>query len=375
MQNDPALSSIPWHQRARTLAGAFKPTISRSERIHAVAEAFKQNPRPHLLARQKKLSKDTIEEFAAFVRANYIHPPSYWETPSGQQDLQGLAGDRLAGHRKTYIPWLDSIQPLKGLRILEIGCGTGSSTVALAEQGAEVTGIEVEEAALTVACQLCKLYDVQAQFLCMNATDAHESLDISSYDLVIFFAVLEHMTPNECLSSLDLYWRKMRPGALLGVIETPNRLWFYDDHTSWLPFFHWLPSEIAIRYCSASPRPAIADLHKDTSVLGNFGLQRWGRGISFHEFELAIGPVTELPIVSSLGPWLRRRDIEAAAYWVKREYPYQKMLRRVARDVPASRFGVARDIPACWFESYINIVIRRADTKSPPMTPPSAFAM
>ena len=100
-------------------------------------------------------------------------------------------------------------------------------------------------------------------------------------------------------------------------------------------------------------------MHNDTGAAGNFSLQRWGRGVSFHEFELAIGPVTELPIVSSLGPWLRRRDIETAAYWFKRDYPYQKILRRVARDVPASSFGVARDIPACWFESYINIVIRR----------------
>ena len=68
------------------------------------------------------------------------------------------------------------------MHILEIGSGTGSAAVAMAEQGAEVTGIEVEEAALTVARQLCKLHGVQVQFLCANATDAHEALDIGSYD-------------------------------------------------------------------------------------------------------------------------------------------------------------------------------------------------
>jgi 2-polyprenyl-3-methyl-5-hydroxy-6-metoxy-1,4-benzoquinol methylase len=94
------------------------------------------------------------------------------------------------------------------------------------------------EEALTVARKLCELLGVQAHFLCANATDAHESLDIGSYDLIVFFAVLEHMTPIECLSSLNIYWRKMKLGALLAAIETPNRLWFYDGHTARLPFFH-----------------------------------------------------------------------------------------------------------------------------------------
>lgn len=340
--------SEPWRERVSALAKAFRPRTSRYECIHAVGEAFKPRPASHLLARQKMLSDDKVTEFASFIRATYIHPQSYWETPAGQQDLRELSGDRLVKHRKTYIPWLDTIRPLDGLRVLEVGCGTGSSTVAMAEQGADVTGIEVQEAALTVARRLCTLHGVQAQFLCANATDAHQSLNVGSYDMIVFFAVLEHMTPLECLTSLRTYWAKMRPDALLAVIETPNRLWFYDGHTAWLPFFHWLPSEIAIRYCSASPRPAIAALHKDTSAAGRLGLQRWGRGVSFHEFELAIGPVPELQIVSSFGHWSRRRDLEAALYWFKRDYPYHRMLRRAARD-----------IPACWLESDINVVIRR----------------
>jgi hypothetical protein len=99
MQDNSPLTRIPWHERARALARAFKPGISRYERVHAVGEAFKPKPASHLLARQKTLSKETIEELAAFVRANYNHPPSYYETPSGREDLRGLAGGRLADHR------------------------------------------------------------------------------------------------------------------------------------------------------------------------------------------------------------------------------------------------------------------------------------
>ena len=137
------------------------------------------------------------------------------------------------------------------------------------------------------------------------------------------------------------------------MIETPNRLWFYDSHTAYLPFFHWLPSEIAIRYCAKCPRPAIAALHEDTSASGILRLQRWGRGISFHEFELAIGPLRELSIVSSLGRWRRRHDFAQALKWIVRDYPYHRLLRWAARDVGAA-----------WLEPYINVVIRRIDTKS-----------
>ena len=40
---------------------------------------------------------------------------------------------------------------LKNLEILEIGCGTGSSSITLAEQGAKVLGIDVHLESLEVA--------------------------------------------------------------------------------------------------------------------------------------------------------------------------------------------------------------------------------
>ena len=81
--------------------------IARYELIRKIAKAFSPKPAFHLLARQRALSEETIKELAAFVRANYIHPPSYWETPDGRRDLHDLADGRLEDHRQTYTPWLD----------------------------------------------------------------------------------------------------------------------------------------------------------------------------------------------------------------------------------------------------------------------------
>jgi 2-polyprenyl-3-methyl-5-hydroxy-6-metoxy-1,4-benzoquinol methylase len=49
---------------------------------------------------------------------------------------------RLQMGRYELIPWLEHTMPLRGKRILEIGCGTGAATVALAEQGANVAALE-----------------------------------------------------------------------------------------------------------------------------------------------------------------------------------------------------------------------------------------
>jgi 2-polyprenyl-3-methyl-5-hydroxy-6-metoxy-1,4-benzoquinol methylase len=330
-------------------------TLSKNARIREIARAFRPKPPPHLLSRTKPLSKETADGVEALLRKWYERPDGYWETSDGQVDLKGHTGDRLADQRATVVPWLDSIRPLEGLRILEIGCGTGSSTLALAEQGADVTALDFHDGAVRIARGLFELHGVHAEFICANASDAHEALDIDSYDLIVFLAVLEHMTPIECLCSLNAYWEKMKPGAHLAVMDTPNRLWIYDSHTAYLPFFHWLPSEIAIRYSALCPVPRIADLHEDTSPDGMLRLQRWGRGISFHEFELAIGPVGELPIVSSFGAWRRRRDFAQAAKWIVRDRPYHQHLRRAAPHVPQP-----------WLEPYMDLVIRRVEMKSVP---------
>jgi 2-polyprenyl-3-methyl-5-hydroxy-6-metoxy-1,4-benzoquinol methylase len=318
--------------------------------LRAVSRALRPRPPKHIRARQAKLSESARAEFGSFIRSSglYGHPSAYWDTPAGLEDLGGESEGLLQDYRETIIPWLDSLRPLAGLSILEIGLGTGSSAVALAEQGALVTGIEMEEAALTVARKRSEICAVDFKWVHANATQAHRLVDVGSYDLVIFFAVLEHMTSEECLESLHAYWAGMKLGAHLALVATPNRLWWYDTHTAKLPFFHWLPPEIAVQYSSFSPHDGVAALSKHPGPEALLRLQRWGRGISFHEIELAIGPVRELPTVSSFEDWRRRRDIAQTAKFLLRDRRYRQFLRHA---VP--------DIPVAWMEPSINLVIRR----------------
>jgi ubiquinone/menaquinone biosynthesis C-methylase UbiE len=183
---------------------------------------------------------------------------------------------------------------------LEIGCGTGSSIVDLAEQGAIVTGIDIDEDALIVARDRCTAYGLKASFMPLNGRQLAGTLQARSFDLIIFFACLEHMTIKERLESLRQAWDLLPSNGLLAIIETPNRLWFYDEHTSRLPLFHWLPNELAFYYSKMSKRENFRELYHEYFPETKQHFLRRGRGMSFHEIDLAIAPVSTLNVISSL---------------------------------------------------------------------------
>jgi 2-polyprenyl-3-methyl-5-hydroxy-6-metoxy-1,4-benzoquinol methylase len=215
-------------------------------------------------------------------------------------DLEDHSHKRLESDRRTVIPWLHDARPLRNRRILEIGCGTGSSTLALAEQGAIVTGVDIDKGALAVARDRLNAYGVDAELKALNATELKATFGLNFFEVIVFFACLEHMTLEERLTSLRDVWDMLPRGGLLVIVETPNRLWYFDHHTALLPFFHWLPDELAFQYSRFSPRENFNDLYRDyTSECKEHFLRR-GRGMSFHELEIAIGPARQLNVVSSL---------------------------------------------------------------------------
>ncbi len=166
--------------------------------------------------------------------------------------------------------------------------GQGASTVALAEQGAVVTGIDIDERELAAAREALTEVGLNADLHCLNATDL--AMLHARPDQVIFWAALEHMTLEERLESIRAAWDVLRPGGLMTVVETPNRLWPFDSHTSGLPYFAWLPPDLAYRYSGHSERPGFGDRYAGTGHDGTDFLHflRRGHGVSFHEFAVAL---------------------------------------------------------------------------------------
>jgi len=293
---------------------------------------------PEIAARQRPLSDSARKELEEALRRHYFSQPlnyfaatpeEYLASPEGRSDMADHVIGRAIATRRLVIPWLASALPLEGCRILEIGCGTGASTAALAEQGCEVVGVDVNEGNLLVARERCRIQGLQAEFLCANATDVHVHFPPGRFDLIIFFATLEHLTYAERVPAMKSTWDMLNPGGLWCVVETPNRLWWFDEHTSGLPFFHWLPDDLAIDYAPHSQRRFMsmyASSSHDEAAKHDFA--RRGRGVSFHEFDLALGPTGSLNVVSALNLYAREKSLAIRTKWlVSKSRRFESFLR------------------------------------------------
>ena len=219
----------------------------------------------------------------------------YLDTDLGRNMLADHVARRYEQVIQSIVPWLEQKYDLSGRSMIEIGSGTGSSTLALAQVAQSVTCFEIHAGAIAVARERLQfwgmenarineaLFDTECEFVRAGGTA----------DAIVFYAVLEHMTLQECLDALRLAWSVLRPGGILLVAETPNRLSVMDEHTSRLPFFTQLPRELQVLYAPRSPRRdfrwAIAAAARESTEAALMMMTRWGVGVSFHEFELAIG--------------------------------------------------------------------------------------
>jgi ubiquinone/menaquinone biosynthesis C-methylase UbiE len=257
---------------------------------------------------------------------------------------------RLENFRGRHIFFLDSLLGLKGKKILEIGCGNGGSSVALAEQGAEVFGLDVDESSLALAADRAAVYGLSDKIFLKNgnAEVLDKLYEHNSFDVVIFFASIEHMTYDERINSLKAAWTVLKKGGALCILGTPNRLWFFDMHTSLLPFYYWLPDEIAFKYTSFSSREFFNKLHERDYKATMEEFARWGRGVSYHEVELAIKPVGQLNVIGDLHSFERPKTIlQKLAYRLTDEYKFKNVL---AKHGPAT-------IHPGFYEYYLDVAI------------------
>ena len=138
---------------------------------------------------------------------------------------------RLQRDRTIVVPWLARTRSLLGARVLKVGCGPGASTIALIEQGAVSSSIDVPPNAVDAARRRVTQHGLEGEFETLNAASIGDAFEAGTFEWVIFWASLEHMTIDERLAALAGAWSVLAPGGLT-IIETPNRLWYFDSHTS-----------------------------------------------------------------------------------------------------------------------------------------------
>lgn len=305
----------------------------------------------HLKKRQRFLSSADKEKLAHSLRENFFskNNDSYLKSSLGINDLNDHLTGRLQADRCSIIPWLDNVMKLDGKHILEIGCGTGASTIALAEQNANLIGIDVDSLAVKDAKVRCKLYDLNVEFKLCNAVDIEKLFSHKKFDMIIFYASLEHMTYSERIASLSSAWSLLGCGGILAIIETPNRLWHFDSHTSILPFFHWLPDDLAMEYSKMSSRESF-NKGFSTQISDEYTrFMRWGRGMSYHELELAISDIDLKESINCHANFIRNQRFLSWLKWrISKDHSYQTIL---SKQNPALHHA--------FFQPYLNLTIKK----------------
>ena len=199
------------------------------------------------------------------------------------------------------VPWiLETIRDPAELSVMEVGCGTGPSTVPLALVSKHIHAFDLAADAIALAKLRCEIMGVQNVSLSTQETSwidvyANNPSEIAPpVDVVFCYALFEHLLPLERIKLLRGAWSHLPVGGYLVIVETPNRLYWYDWHTWQMPFADQLPEEIAYLWHAFSSRGGVATDVIARSLAeaenGNFGrLYRMGRGASFHEFVVALG--------------------------------------------------------------------------------------
>ncbi len=135
----------------------------------------------------------------------------WWDQNSEFKPLHAINPLRLG--------WIKSFVELNGKRTLDVGCGGGILAEALAQSGAQTTGIDLSEKALKVAELHALESGAQVNYQAISA-EALALTEPASFDVVTCMEMLEHVPDpasvvNACASLA-------KPGATL-FFSTLNR--------------------------------------------------------------------------------------------------------------------------------------------------------
>jgi ubiquinone/menaquinone biosynthesis C-methylase UbiE len=103
-----------------------------------------------------------------------------------------------------------------GKRVLEVGCGAGVVSVALALSGARVTAVDVSASGLRVTDERARHYGVADRVETLQCPAERLSFPDGSFDLFLAKSVVHHLLIDEVM---PLVYRFLVPGGRGAIIE------------------------------------------------------------------------------------------------------------------------------------------------------------
>ena len=135
-------------------------------------------------------------------------------TFSQQPDRLCFADDTYLDHETWVRPAFASLGDVRGLSVLDCGCGHGMAAVVLARRGGRVTAFDLSAGYLTEAHRRARANGVAVDFVCADG----ERLPFAdgSFERVWGSAVLHHLDLRRAAAEV---WRVLRPGGVAVFCE------------------------------------------------------------------------------------------------------------------------------------------------------------
>ena len=125
------------------------------------------------------------------------------------------------------VSFYEEILEREGVRprtAVDLACGTGSVTSILARKGLAVTGVDMSEEMLTVACQKTQDMEKPPQFVCQLLQELYlpRGVDLAVCALDSLDYILD---PTDCREAIRRVYKALNPGGIfIFDVNTPEKL-------------------------------------------------------------------------------------------------------------------------------------------------------
>ncbi len=152
----------------------------------------------------ENVSRAEIEKFAALANR-------WWDENGPQKPLHHLNPARLA--------YVAEAMPLRGKKILDVGCGGGLLSEALAREGAEVLALDLAEELIEIAKLHLYESNLKVDYRLQSVESLAETMP-GQFDAITCMEMLEHVPdPSSILRACEML---LKPGGKL-FASTLNR--------------------------------------------------------------------------------------------------------------------------------------------------------
>ncbi len=166
-------------------------------------------------AQAKSVNPDEIAHFSAMAE-------TWWDPKGPFKPLHQLNPTRVAFVRDQICRHFGrdplAEKPLKGLRILDIGCGGGLLSEPVARLGADVVGADASEKNIKTASVHAEQMSLDIDYRHITAEELVDAGE--KFDVILNMEVIEHVTtPKDFIRDCA---KMVRPGGLM-ICSTINR--------------------------------------------------------------------------------------------------------------------------------------------------------